>query len=123
MGDDERRMPDGFEVALKLLMPISILAALASPFLVIAIPFLFDAPGSENNRILWRLAGGLLALPFASIASAVCAWLALHRGSTRLFSAAFAIALGWLVYMTAVNYVLDANCGGSFACTASSIAP
>jgi hypothetical protein len=109
-------MPDWFEVSLKLLIPISILAALASPFLVIAIPFLFDAPGSEDNSIMWYLAGGLLALPFVSITSAVFAWLALRRSSMRFFGTAFAIALGWLAYMGIVNYALDAICGGSFAC-------
>jgi hypothetical protein len=99
-----------------ILLVLSILAACVSPFAVIASPFLFDAPGSDTNPIMFFLLGGLLALPFVSILAIVASWKAARRGSRVGLAVACAAGFAWIAYMAAVNYELEVKCGGMFGC-------
>ena len=99
-----------------ILLVLSILALCVSPFAVIASPFLFDAPGSDTNPIMFFLLGGLLALPFVSILAIVASWKAARRASRVGLAIACVAGFGWIAYMAAVNYELDVKCGGMFGC-------
>jgi hypothetical protein len=99
-----------------ILLVLSILALCASPFAVIASPFLFDAPGSDTNPIMFYLLGGLLALPLVSILAIVASWKAARRGSRAGLAISCVAVFGWIGYMAAVNHELDVKCGGMFGC-------
>lgn len=63
--------------AFAILYSLLLLAAGAlSLFLITAVPFLFDAPGSEDSRGTWIMAGAILSLPLSILAALACVWIA-----------------------------------------------
>jgi hypothetical protein len=116
---DIGRWPPRWAITLlgTILLIVGALGTLASPFAILAAPFLFDAPGSDKNPIMFYFLGGLLALPFVSIATIVASWKAARRGSRAGLAVAAVLVFGWAAYMAAVNYTLDVKCGGMFSCS------
>ena len=94
----------------------SILGICVSPFAVMASPFLFDAPGSDKNAIVYMLLGGMLALPLVSILTGIASWRAIRRHSPLALAIAGTFGLGWIAYMIALVVALDVQCGGQFSC-------
>jgi len=82
-------------------------------FMAMFVAFLFDAPGSEDNRYLIDAAIGLVALPVTFFLSAAAAGL-IRAPRLRLL----ALALP-LVPIAAVVYgfaMISSVCGGQFRC-------
>lgn len=100
-------------IALGVVMMLATLPALLVAFFAI---FLFDAPGSEDSPLTWGLALGLLAAPVVSVTSAVFALLAATKFSAAKMTVAVALPVVLAVYLAAMWWLLDAACGGRFAC-------
>jgi uncharacterized membrane protein YoaK (UPF0700 family) len=82
-------------------------------FSAILVAFLFDAPGSEQNRYLVDVAIGLAASPVSFFVGAVAAFLS---GRLRLWALALPlIPIGFVVYGFSM---ISAVCDGRFRCPA-----
>ena len=97
-------------------------ALLAPPALVLPVStaFFFDAPGSDNIRLTWILAGSVAIVPLvlliAAAGGAICSFGNNSKGKR---------VVGWVfAYLPVINLVaiiiafrlLDALCGGRFDC-------
>ena len=64
--------------AASILLTVLLLPALLfSVYALIAVPFLFDAPGSDTQTATWVMAFALLSLPVMILASLIGTWIAL----------------------------------------------
>jgi hypothetical protein len=77
---------------------------------------LFDAPGSENNPILWFVFASFLAYPLAALLGPILSWISYltgHRRTSIVFMAMPLVAISTVL----VGFVLlHARCGGRTAC-------
>jgi hypothetical protein len=69
---------------------LALLAVVPASGLIFISIFLFDAPGSERNSLVWALAGGFWLAPVACLTSAVLAFVAAARRSWRWLGIAIA---------------------------------
>lgn len=54
-----------------------------SLLMVASVPFLFDAPGSEDSKGTWIMACAVLSLPLTILVALGCAWVALPARRSR----------------------------------------
>lgn len=81
-----------------LLAPTAVLSAAG----VLMIPFLFDAPGTEDQVAMWCLAGAVLSLPPALLAALVAVWIAVPAERSLWWYAALTLpALSGLAFIVA----------------------
>lgn len=79
-------------IAAILLTVLLLFAAGSSLVLVMMVPFLFDAPGTEEQAATWTMAGAILAAPVMCLAATVCVWVAAFpEGRSRWWYAALAL--------------------------------
>ena len=90
-----------------------VLAAIPSAFMAMMSAFMFDAPGSEKNPIVWALMWSMVALPVAWILGAGIPWIFYKRGWGLWF---FAIPLLNVAELGVAFILLDRVCGGQFSC-------
>ena len=71
--------------------------------LVMMIPFLFDAPGTEDQAATWTMAGAVLSAPVMCLLAIVGAWIAAFpEGRSRWWYASLALPfLSLLVFWIA----------------------
>ena len=71
--------------------------------LVMMIPFLFDAPGTEDQAATWTMAGAILSAPLMCLLAIVGAWIAAFpEGRSRWWYASVALPfLSLLVFWIA----------------------
>lgn len=78
------------------------------PALMVAMAgfFLFDAPGSIDRSVVWALAYGLWAMPFACGATAVAGFMGWRRFTRGRLIAMLAVPLMWIAYVVALGLSL-----------------
>ena len=90
-----------------------IVVGLASLLPVMMLPMMFDAPGSESNRLLIALAVAVAAFPLLCLIGAVLPWLFWRRSFARWLFLPPALDLAFVI----VGFVaLQHFCQGNFAC-------
>jgi hypothetical protein len=92
-----------------LSVPFGCLAAAMSSML-------FDAPGSENNQILWFVFASFLAYPLAALLGPILSWISYGTGHRRASIAFMAMPLIVISAVLVGFILLAARCGGRFAC-------
>jgi hypothetical protein len=95
---------------------LALLAVVPAAGLVFLSIFLFDAPGSVSNGLVWAIAWGFWMAPVACLTSAVLAFVAAARRSWRWLGAAIALPILLACYIIAMWLALASVCGGRFAC-------
>jgi len=74
------------------LTALLVLGAAGSLMLVIIVPFLFDAPGTEDQPATWAMAFSILATPIMCLLAIVGVWIAAFpEGRTRWWYAPLAL--------------------------------
>lgn len=110
---------------------VSGLYGLGLPFALLAAGFsvmLFDAPGSEKNRLLWIVAGGLGSIPVLMLLAIIGVWIAWRvtrdwpperqgSGARLRWMLAGLPVLGVLAVVVG-SVLVGIFCGGSFSCGA-----
>jgi len=90
-----------------------VLIAVGSLLPVVMLPMMFDAPGSESNRLLIALAAAIAAFPILCVVGAVLPWLFWRRSFARWLFLPPALDLTLIVMgFVALQYF----CHGNFAC-------
>jgi len=81
-------------VAAIVLTAILLFGAAISLALVLIVPFLFDAPGTEDQTATWAMAFAILATPIMCLLAIVGVWIAAFpEGRTRWWYASLALPL------------------------------
>lgn len=102
--------------AAAVLVVLNLLAILPALGLLTFSVFLFDAPGSEDNGLLWAIVGGLLAAPVLFVGGAVAGVRAFRKVSKRA-AVLSAVLLVAPVAFVGLNFaLLDVYCKGELAC-------
>lgn len=79
-------------VAAIVLTALLLLGAAGSLMLVMIVPFLFDAPGTEDQAATWTMAGAVLSAPVMCLLAIVSVWIAAFpEGRSRWWYAAVAL--------------------------------
>lgn len=91
--------------AILLTIPL-LFAAGCSLLLVMIVPFLFDAPGTEDQAATWTMAGAVLSSPFMCLAAIVGVWIAAFpEGRSRCWYAVLGLpVLSGLVFWVAGSF-------------------
>lgn len=91
-------------VVAAIVLTLLLLCALgASVVLVIIVPFLFDAPGTESQTATWTMAGAVLSAPLMCLAAIAGVWIAAFpAGRSRWWYASLLLpALSAVVFWVA----------------------
>jgi hypothetical protein len=84
-----------------LLLP----AVLLSVYACIFVPFLFDAPGTEEQAATWIMAGAVLSLPLAFLAALIGVCIAAFSARSPWWYAALTLPfLSLLVFLVAGSF-------------------
>lgn len=84
-----------------LLLP----AILFSVYACIIVPFLFDAPGTEEQTATWIMAGAVLSLPLAGLAALVGVWVVVFPARSLWWYAALVLpVLSLVVFWVAGSF-------------------
>ena len=79
-------------IAAIVLTVLLLFGAATSLVMVMIVPFLFDAPGTEEQAATWTMAGAVLSAPLMCLAAIICAWIAAFpEGRSRWWYAALAL--------------------------------
>lgn len=79
-------------VAAIVLTALLLPGAAGSLMLVMIVPFLFDAPGTEDQAATWTMAGAVLSAPVMCLLAIVSVWIAAFpEGRSRWWYAAVAL--------------------------------
>ena len=101
------------------LILVGALSFLSVPFGCVAAEMstmLFDAPGSENNQILWFVFASFLSYPLAALLGPILSWISYRTGHRRASIAFMAMPLVTISAALVGFILLDAHCGGRLAC-------
>jgi hypothetical protein len=108
--------PRSLRIAGHAVNVIALLGLIPAAGLVMASPFLFDAPGSESNPYVWMLAALFVTGPFVLLLAASKARKAARTGGrSTLWLATLLLALYPACFL-AVNLLLNHFCDGNFSC-------
>ncbi len=78
-------------IAAIVLTILLLFGAGTSLVLVMIVPFLFDAPGTEEQAATWVMAGAILSAPLMCLATTISVWIAAFpAGRSRWWYAALA---------------------------------
>lgn len=100
-------------VVVGTLSAISLIASALGVFLSI---FIFDAPGSMQNRLLWLIAPNLWLAPILFLRSAQLALGAYRSTSRRQLAFALAFLLTPIIAIGISVGLLEVFCNGDFVC-------
>jgi hypothetical protein len=79
-------------IAAIVLTILLLFGAGTSLVLVMIVPFLFDAPGTEEQAATWVMAGAILSAPLMCLAATISVWIAAFpAGRSRWWYAALAL--------------------------------
>jgi hypothetical protein len=89
-------------IAAIVLTLLLLFGAGTSLVLVMMIPFLFDAPGTEDQAATWTMAGAILSAPLMCLLATICVWIALPERRSKWWYASLALPfLSLLVFWIA----------------------
>ena len=93
-------------IAAIVLTLLLLFGAGTSLVLVMIVPFLFDAPGTEEQTATWTMAGAILSAPLMCLAAAISVWIAAFpEGRSRWWYAALILpVLSGLVFWIAGSF-------------------
>ena len=72
-------------------------AAFFALYACVMVPFLFDAPGTEDQVATWTMAGAVLSLPFTFLGALVGVWLAVVPGRSGWWYLSLALPVASLL--------------------------
>lgn len=93
-------------IAAIVLTILLLFAAGTSLVLVLIVPFLFDAPGTDEQAATWVMAGAILSAPLMCLAATISVWIAAFpAGRSRWWYAALILpVLSGLVFWIAGSF-------------------
>lgn len=93
-------------IAAIVLTVLLLLGAATSLVLVTIVPFLFDAPGTEDQAATWIMAGAILSAPLMCLLAIISVWIAAFpEGRSRWWYAPLALPfLSGLVFWVAGSF-------------------
>jgi len=93
-------------IAAIVLTLLLLFGAATSLVLVMMVPFLFDAPGTEDQAATWTMAGAILSAPLMCLAATISVWIAAFpEGRSRWWYAALLLpVLSALVFRVAGSF-------------------
>jgi len=103
-------------VAALVLALVTLASLLAWPLGLFVSLFLFDAPGSENNRVLVALAWAIWTHGATAFVGAVTAFVCLWRKRDRAAAIAGAVPLVHALVVVGLFVALQVFCGGQTRC-------
>jgi hypothetical protein len=93
-------------IAAIVLTLLLLFGAGTSLLLVMIVPFLFDAPGTEEQTATWTMAGAILSAPLMCLAATISVWIAAFpEGRSRCWYAALILpVVSGLVFWIAGSF-------------------
>ena len=95
---------------------LAFLAFLPAGFAAMMSVMMFDAPGSDENGLVWALVLGMWAAPLVCVATGVAGLIAASRFTRRRIAVLVGLPVVWFAYMALMVMLLESNCGGQFSC-------
>jgi len=95
---------------------LALLGFLPAGFAAMMSVMMFDAPGSDENGLVWALVLGMWAAPLVCVATAVAGFIAASRFTRRRAVVLVGLPVAWFAYMAVMVMLLENNCGGQFSC-------